>query len=101
MNLDVTSQDGELFNLVLNLINVIYLDWLLATWAAHEGKSDPQGGPLVLQQLKYTISMVDMAACEFDAGLLTQLTCVANRAEFLLRRQIAFSSGNTVRLKTG
>ena len=80
---------------------MVYLDRLLAGWAAHEGKSDPQGRPLVFQQLKYAISVVDVAASELDAWLLTQLTCVANRAELLLGRKIAFSGGYAVRLETG
>ena len=62
------------------------VDWGLASWAAHEGKCDPQGRPLVLKELQDAACMKNMSAIELDGRLFSNFTGVADCAELVLRR---------------
>ena len=49
------------------------LDLSLAAWAGHEGKGDPQCGPLVLQKLHDAVCVEDVAAGQPGTCLRAQL----------------------------
>ena len=57
---------------------------MLAVWAGHKSESNPQRGPLVLQQLHDAIRVEDVAAGELGAVLSAQLLGVADCAQFFL-----------------
>lgn len=86
-DLDVTSQDREILEFNVNLFNVVGLYGLLASWARHETKCDPQRGPLVFEQLKNAVGVVDVPTCQLHTWLLSHLTSVTDRAQFILRGQ--------------
>ena len=67
---------------------MLRLNRLLALWAAHEAERDPQGRPLVLEQLQDAVGVEDVATLELDGGLLMQLTSVADTTELFLAGQI-------------
>ncbi len=56
---------------------------MLAGRALHESKGYLQGAPFVRKELDDTVFVKHVAAVEFDTCLLTELTCVADRTQFL------------------
>ena len=63
---------------------LLELDFLLAARALHEGEGDAQGRPAVLEQLYEAVCVENVAAAELRAGLLAELTRVADSAELFL-----------------
>ena len=62
LNLDFAPEDVKLLELIVDLVDMLDIDGLLAVGAAHEGESDPQGAPLVLKQFKNAIRVEDVSA---------------------------------------
>ena len=58
-----------------------HLDLLLAAWARHESKCDPQRCPSMLQELNDAVGVESMSAGESGARLSAELARVANRAK--------------------
>ena len=77
------SEIHQLVDFVEDLINVVCLDWRLASRTAHEGESDPQTGPLVLEQLDNAVGVEDVPAAQLDTWLFFELAREADVAELL------------------
>ena len=60
------------------------IDLLFAARAAHEGESNSEGRPFVLEKLNHTVSVEYMATRELGACFSSKLTSVANCAQLLL-----------------
>ena len=58
------------------------MDLLLAARASHECKGDFERVPAVLEKLKYTVCMEDVAASELHASLFFELAREADGAKF-------------------
>ena len=84
--LNVPLQVEKRTKLGRNLLGeaLLELDFLLAARALHEGERDAQGRPAVLEQLDEAVCVENVAAAELRAGLLAELTRVADSAEFFL-----------------
>ena len=86
--LNLAPQDSQLFDLVVDLVDMLNIYRLLAAWAAHEGERDSQRAPLVFKKFKHAVSVEDVPAGELDTRLLLQLASVADGAEFIFCRQV-------------
>ena len=60
------------------------IDLLFAARAAHEGESNSEGCPFVLEKLNNTVCVENMATRELGACFGTKLTSVANCAQLIL-----------------
>ena len=80
LNLKIRAQNCEFFEFLCDFVHVVGLDWSLASWAAHEGKSNPQRGPLMLQKFNNAISVEDMSATQLNTGLFAQFASITNVA---------------------
>ena len=63
---------------------MVCLDRCLASRTAHEGKRDPQTGPLVLEEFDDAVGVEDVPTAQLYAWLFAQLARVANRAQLLI-----------------
>ena len=86
--MDLAPQDRQLLDLVVNLVDMLNIDRLLAAWAAHEGERDPQRAPLVLKKFKHAVGVKDVSAAESDTRLLLKLASVADGAQLVFCRQV-------------
>ena len=99
LHLQGRSEVDELVDLIEDLINVVRLDRRLTSRTAHEGKGDPQAGPLVLEKFDDAVGVEDVPAAQLHARFLTKFARVANRAQLFIHREIG--TFDTVRLETG
>ena len=65
----------------IDLIVVSLLDLMLALGAGHESERDLERAPLVLEKHQHAISVEHVPAAELHAGLLAELTGVADGAQ--------------------
>ena len=70
LDLNVASENLKLLKLVVDLVDMLDVERLLAVGTAHEGEGDPQGAPLVLEQLKYAIRVKNVSTTKLHAWLL-------------------------------
>ena len=86
--LNIAPQDSQLFNLIVDLVDMLNIDRLLAAWAAHEGERDSQRAPLVFKKFKYAVGVEDVSTGELDTRLLLQLASVADCAKLVFCWQV-------------
>ena len=86
--LNFAPQDCQLLDLIVDLVDMLNINRLLAAWAAHEGERDSQRAPLVFKKFKHAVGVEDVSAGELDTRLLLQLASVADGAEFVFCRQV-------------
>ena len=93
--LSLGVQEGLFFNFLLKreertkltsdrLGQAHNIDLLLAARAAHEGESNSEGRPFVLEKQNHAVCVENMATRELGACFSTKLTSVANCAQLLL-----------------
>ena len=80
-HLDLLAKLVKFGELHIDLIAVSLLDLLLALGARHECEGDLECAPLVLEQHQHAIGVEDVPAAKLHAGLLAELTGVADGAQ--------------------
>ena len=75
------------------LRNTCDVNLLLATWAVHEGKSNSERGPFVLEKLYDAICVKDMTAGKLGTSFSSELTSVADCTQLVLINTLEKTSG--------
>jgi hypothetical protein len=92
--LDTFLEREERAKLIINGLGIGNTDFhlLLTVGTSHEAESDPEGGPLVLEELNNAVGVENMAAGEAGTGLSAELAGVADSAELILINTLIVTS---------